>query len=157
MKRAKIQTPGRTLGSFSVLILLLGTPPALSHHSFAMYDTTELRTLTGRLTRFIPGANHAQLIFELVDESGETVVGANGEPERWGVETGPAAAIARQGITVASFPLGTVITVTLHPLRDGRNFGALVRDTQLVQCGPRVPAGGCTPSTGDVYLGAGAQ
>ena len=41
-------------------------PAVYAHHSFAMYDQNQTKTLTGRLTRYIPGANHAQLIFEVL-------------------------------------------------------------------------------------------
>ena len=127
--------------------------PAIAHHSFAMYDTRITETLTGRLTRFIPGANHAQIIFELVDADGRTSVGADGEPILWGVETGPAAQIAREGVTLESFPVGTVINVTLNPLRDGRHFGALAREGgRIVHCGTEVPQTGCDEQTGTVFL-----
>src|SRR5688572_14456272 len=52
------------------LIALL-TAPALAHHSFAMYDMTQTKSATGRLIRFVPGANHAQLHFELIDADGK--------------------------------------------------------------------------------------
>src|SRR4029453_3961004 len=89
-----------------------------AHHSFAMYDQEKQVTLTGKLTRFIPGANHAQLIFELIGPDGKTVLDDAGKPVIWGVETGPAAAIAERGITVKSFPNGTILTATLYPLRN---------------------------------------
>ena len=134
---------------FAGLVLIgVMTTPALSHHSFAMYDQTKTRTLTGKLTRYIPGSNHAQLIFELVGPDGKSVTGDNGKPVKWGVETGSAEALARQGVTVASFPVGTIFTVTLYPLRDGRPFGAL--HGPLVKCGATMPAGGCTEGTGQV-------
>jgi hypothetical protein len=132
---------------------LLQTGGAEAHHSFAMYDREKSETLTGKLTRFIPGANHAQLIFELVDEHGETMIGDDGKPVTWGVETGPAATIARQGVTVESFPLGTIMTVTLNPLRNGKPFGAL-DDAGLVKCGMTMPANGCNADTGEVFLHA---
>ena len=44
---------------------------AHAHHSFAMYDQTKQETYTGKLVRFIPGANHAQLLFEIVDAEGK--------------------------------------------------------------------------------------
>lgn len=125
--------------------------PALAHHSFAMYDQNDTRTVTGKLTRFIPGANHAQLIFELVGPDGETVQDEAGKPVVWGIEMGRAAEIAREGVSVDNFPLGTVLTVTLHPLRDGRNFGAQVRNTPVIKCGNAVPDGGCTAETGEVF------
>lgn len=124
---------------------------AESHHSFAMYDQAKTVTLTGALTRFIPGANHAQLIFELRDADGGQVLGDDGRPAIWGVETGPAAQIARQGVTVEAFPPGTILSVSLHPLRDGRPFGALA-DAGLVKCGTQIPEGGCTRETGEVFL-----
>ncbi len=127
--------------------------PAVSHHSFAMYDREKTRTLTGQLTRFVPGANHAQLIFQLVGPGGEPLLAENGDPLLWGVETGPARALAREGITVASFPLGTVLTVTLNPLRDGRNFGALASGARLINCGMTLPEGGCTAESGEVFFG----
>src|SRR5690606_27749075 len=112
---------------------------AQAHHSFAMYDRSKTVTVTGKLTRFIPGANHAQLLFEVTDAEGTPVLGADGKPQIWGVETAPAAVIARQGVTVESFPLGTIITATLNPLRDGRPFGALAGG-KLISCGMEMPA-----------------
>jgi hypothetical protein len=125
---------------------------ARAHHSFAMYDQTKQETYTGKLVRFIPGANHAQLLFELVDEHGKPRVGADLKPITWGVELGPAAAIAKQGVTVESFALGTIITVTLNPLRNGKTFGALANGASLIKCGMEWPAGGCTTETGEVFL-----
>ena len=81
------------------------------------------------------------------------MVAENGDPVLWGVETGPARAIAREGITVDSFPLGTILTVTLNPLRDGRNFGARIGNAPLVKCGMTLPEGGCTEETGQVFRG----
>ena len=127
--------------------------PAAAHHSFAMYDQTKDVTLTGRLVRFVPGGNHAQLIFQLVDERGEGRVDEDGRDMIWGVETAPSATIARDGITVKSFPLGTVLTVTLNPLRDGRPFGALARGSSIIKCGDTLPARGCTAETGESFLG----
>ena len=62
-------------------------PRARAHHSFAMYDMTATKTMTGKLTRFIPGSNHAQLIFEVIGPDGKPVMN-EGKPLVWGVETG---------------------------------------------------------------------
>lgn len=142
------------LGLALVVASLAWSTPGLAHHSFAMYNQNELRTLTGKLTRFIPGANHAQMIFELLNADGSVVRDEAGEPVLWGVETGPAARIAQQGVTPDNFPPGTILTLQLNPLRDGRNFGAMPNGTSgIVNCGTQMPAGGCTPETGTVYLG----
>lgn len=131
-------------------VVMAAAPPAESHHSFAMYDQSVTKTLTGRLFRFVPGGNHAQLHFELLDEEGNVVTGEDGESVKWGVETGPAAQIARQGVTVDAFPEGTVLTVSLNPLRDGRQFGSL--SGVIIKCGTEMPEGGCTSETGEVFL-----
>jgi hypothetical protein len=124
-----------------------------AHHSFAMYDQSQVKTMTGKLTRFIPGANHAQLIFEVLEGDGSPVMDAAGKPVMWGVETGPAARIAQQGVTPDNFPNGTIVTVTLNPLRNGKTFGAMPNGTPIINCGMTMPQGGCTAETGKTYLG----
>lgn len=144
----------RRLAAASVAVAVSGwAAGAAAHHSFAMYDQSKVETLTGKLTRFIPGANHAQLIFELLEADGSPIVDAAGKPMLWGVETGPAARIAQQGVTPANFPTGTIVTVTLNPLRNGKPFGAMPNGTPIVHCGMTMPQGGCTTQTGRTYLG----
>jgi hypothetical protein len=130
------------------VIVSAETRPAIAHHSFAMYDMQKSQSMTGKLTRFIPGGNHAQLVFEVLGDDGKPTM-KNGKVVVWGVETGSAANIARNGITVESFPVGTIIGVTLHPLRDGRPFGAV--GGPIVHCGTTMPQGGCTEKTGKVF------
>ena len=139
-------------GAFAAALAMLAATPAAAHHSFAMYDVTKSKTLTGMLTRFLPGANHAQILFSLVDEKGKVILDDKGKPVMWGVETGPAAQIAAKGVTVKAFPPGTIINVTLHPLKDGRNFGTLARGTGIVKCGTIMPEGGCNAKTGDLFM-----
>ncbi|HKE86562.1 MAG TPA: DUF6152 family protein [Vicinamibacterales bacterium] len=144
----------RLAGALSVIAAgAMMVTPALSHHSFAMYNMTVTKVMTGKLTRFIPGSNHAQLIFEVLNPDGTPVI-ENGKPLVWGMETGSAAAMARNGVTVESFPPGTIMTVTLHPLRDGRPMGAV--GGPIVHCGTHMPTGGCNEKTGKV-LGAPAN
>jgi hypothetical protein len=141
-------------GFAGILSVGVVTTPALAHHSFAMYDQTKTKTLTGKLTRFVLGANHAQLIFEVLGPDGKPELDANGKPVVWGVETGSAKSLAGAGVTVESFPYGTILTVSLMPLRDGRNFGAMtLTGGTLIGCGATMPEGGCTEKTGKVYLG----
>lgn len=138
----------------AIMLAAVSASTTLAHHSFAMYDQTKATTLTGKLTRYIPGANHAQLIFQLVDETGKAVV-KDGKPVQWGVETGSAASMARNGVTPQNFPEGTIFTVTLHPLRDGRTFGAMAG--ALILCGATMPEGGCNDKTGKVLVRGNAD
>lgn len=156
MKISKILKIGALAGLAAMGAAVLATAPAGAHHSFAMYDMSKTKTFTGKLTRFVPGANHAQLFFQVLDDNGNVVKNDKGEPLEWGVETGPAARIAQQGITVDAFPRGTIIKVSLNPLKDDRHFGNLARGTPIVKCGTEFPQGGCTKETGEVFtLGGG--
>jgi hypothetical protein len=136
---------------FSVFIVAaVMAVPVSAHHSFAMYDQTVTKTLSGKLTRYVPGANHAQLLFIVVDDDGNAVM-KDGKPMQFGVETGSAIAMARNGVTVKTVPEGTFITVRFYPLRDGRDFGALAG--MLIACGKAMPHGGCTEKTGQRLIG----
>jgi hypothetical protein len=140
------------IGSIAGLVAALAVSPVLAHHSFAMYDLTKTETKTGVLVRYIPGSNHAQLIFDVLDSSGKPVL-ESGKPARWGVEMSSAVQLARQGVTAKTFPTGTVFTVALHPLRDGRPFGAIAG--LLISCGTALPTGGCTKDTGKTHISGG--
>lgn len=135
-------------------LALLATTPVLAHHSFAMYDMTQTKSATGKLIRFVPGANHAQLHFELIDADGKTIM-KDGKPAVMGVEMASAAQLARQGVTVDSFPVGTIISVAYHPLRDGKPLGALAGE--LIKCGTTLPKGGCTKASGQLFLTGSSQ
>ena len=80
------------VSGLALLLLPVLHSSAFAHHSFAMYDMTATKTMTGTLTRFIPGSNHAQLIFELIGPDGKPMMN-EGKPVVWGVETGSAAAM----------------------------------------------------------------
>ena len=142
----------RTLVATGAAIALFGivTAPAMAHHSFAMYDTSIEKTMTGKLIRFVIGANHSQYVFQVVNPDGSLAVDNKGEPLIWNVETTAASQLARQGITVDSFKIGTIFTVTFSPLRDGRNGGAQ-RGNSLITCGTKLPEGGCTEKTGKKF------
>jgi hypothetical protein len=112
--------------------------PASSHHSFAMYDQAKTVTLTGVVRQFVAQANHAELHFILITPDSKGLAkGADGKYVEWGVEMAGAAAVAQQGITAASFGVGTVFSVKLNPLRDGSNFGS--RTGAIAKC-PTDPA-----------------
>ena len=52
----------------------------------------------------------------------------------WGIEMAGSAAVAKEDITVKSFAPGTIFSVNLNPLRDGKNFGSANRpDLQVPQ------------------------
>lgn len=118
--------------------LVIMAPPASPHHSFAMYDQSKTETLTGIMKQFVGQANHAELHFYLIAPDRKGIAkGADGKNVEWGVEMAGAAAVAQQGITAETFPVGTVFSVKLNPLRDGSNFGS--RTGAIARC-PSDPA-----------------
>jgi hypothetical protein len=143
-----------TVALFTIIALSLCITPAMSHHSFAMYDQTKTVTMTGVMTRFVAQANHAEIHFVPLGPDGKPMRSGDGKPITWGVEMAGAAAVANQGITAASFPAGTIFSVKLNPLRDGTNFGS--RTGAIAKCPTgKVPAAGkhCDSVEGNSLLG----
>src|SRR5262245_40216341 len=111
----------------ALMCTALFVTPALSHHSFAMYDQSKTVTLTVVVRQFVAQANHAELHFVLLDPERKGLAKtSDGKYVEWGVEMAGAAAVAQQGITATTFGVGTVFSVKLNPLRDGSNFGSRI-------------------------------
>ena len=145
---------GAIAALLAIMFVGLTVTPALSHHSFAMFDQTKIVTMTGVMTRFVAQANHAEIHFVPLGADGKPVRTGDGKPVQWGVEMAGAAAVAQQGITAATFPAGTIFSVKLNPLRDGNNFGSRVG--ALARCPKgKVPAAGkhCDSVEGRELLG----
>jgi hypothetical protein len=112
--------------------------PVQAHHSFAMYDMRTVKVFTGVVTRVDPAPNHLQIFFaEMNAERTNVLRDEDGEPIVWAVEMTGSAQAARQGVSVNSFPRGTVFSVGLHPLRNGEPAGA--REGGLFKCPERTP------------------
>src|SRR5580692_11934865 len=105
-------------------IAALTAAAALAHHSFAMYDQTKTVTMTGVAYQFVAQANHAEIHFYLISPDGKLAKDKDGKNVDWGVEMAGAAAVAAQGITATAFPVGTIFSLKMNPLRDGSNFGS---------------------------------
>jgi len=143
-------------GLFAFLSLSICVTPALAHHSFAMYDQNKTVTLTGVAYQFVAQANHAEIHFYLIRPDGKLVKDKDGKNVDWGVEMAGAAAMAQQGITAASFPVGTIFSVKLNPLRDGSTFGSRIGGSALAKCPwktPPAPGKTCDTVQGTELLG----
>jgi hypothetical protein len=141
-------------GVAAAVCLGLLITPAMSHHSFAMYDQTKTLTMTGVVTRYVAQANHAELHFVPLGADGKPSRGGDGKYVSWGTEMGGAAGMAQQGVTVNSFAPGTIFSLKLNPLRDGSNFGS-TRGT-IVKCPKdKPPAAGkhCDSVEGSTFHG----
>jgi hypothetical protein len=114
----------RTLRFSAAFIGLTSAIVAISaqaHHSFAMYDSKQVVIMTGVVTRVDPNPNHLQVFFAPLNEARDQVMRDEaGEPLVWAIEmAGASVAARRDGITVNGFPRGTVVSVGMHPLRNG--------------------------------------
>jgi len=110
----------RVASALGVTIVCAWSVSARAHHSFAMYDLSKTYVITGVVTRVDPNPNHLQIFFAPLNEARDQVLrDAKGEPVVWALEMAAASVVARDGITVNGFPRGTIISVGLHPLRNG--------------------------------------
>jgi hypothetical protein len=140
-------------------VAAIGLRAAHAHHSFAMYDEKKTYVFTGVVTRISPDANHLQIFFSPLDEARRAVLrDASGEPVTWAVELRAAGQVAQEGVTVDTFPPGTIFSIGLHPLRNGLPAGGRGR-SGLFKCPPRTPpAAGqhCDSVAGSTSHGQGA-
>lgn len=111
-------------GSVGALSLCLLAQSAHAHHSYSMYDGSVYRVFTGVMVRVIPNAAHFEMHFVPLNEERTALVrDDDGEPLVWVVQMESAAEAFRHGITRESFPQGTVMSMGVHPRRDGRPAG----------------------------------
>lgn len=117
----------------------LVTVPVQAHHSFSIFDMEQTRVFTGVVTRVNPDANHLQIFFAPMNEERKNVQrDEDGKPIVWAVEMAGSAQSARQGISVSTFPAGTIFSVALHPLRSGEPAGSR-EGTAMFKCPERTP------------------
>ncbi len=144
----------RVITAVAVFVAL----PVAAHHSFSIFNHDIVKTFTGVVTRVNPDANHLQIFFAPMNEERKNVErGADGKPVVWAVEMTGSAQAAAQGISVATFPPGTIFSVSLNPLRSGENAGARVGN--MFKCpAKKPPAAGkhCDAVEGNTSFGTGS-
>jgi hypothetical protein len=98
--------------------LSLSALPALAHHSGAMFDADKTVTVSGTVKQFQYTNPHAWLVMDVPDAN------AGGKVTTWSFEMGELSALTHAGIHKQDFPPGTKVTVTGHPMKDGRTAGS---------------------------------
>lgn len=143
----------------AVTLALTMALPARAHHSFAAYDMEKTKVFTGVVTRVNPDANHLQIFFAPMNDERKNVLrGEDGKPIIWAVEMAGSAQSAQEGISVNSFPPGTIFSVGLHPLRDGQHAGTRGRGGTIFKCPekkPPAPGKHCDSVEGHTAFGTG--
>jgi hypothetical protein len=155
VQRRLIKTAAATL----VVAGIAATTPVLAHHSFALYNMEQTLTFTGVVTRVNPDANHLQIFFAPMNDERKNVErDAEGKPVVWAVEMTGSAQAAADGISVGSFPPGTIFSVSMHPLRSGEKAGARANPGSIYKCpAKKPPAAGkhCDSVDGHETIGGG--
>ena len=106
-----------TLGLAAVALSLI-TAPALSHHSFSMFDRSKTVTLNGTVESLDWVNPHAWLLV--------AVPAADNQADIWQLEMGGTGGLQRRGWRPDTVKQGDKVTVRMHPLRDGSYGGQFV-------------------------------
>jgi hypothetical protein len=143
----------------AALAATIAAAPVHAHHSFAIYNAEVVKVFTGVVTRVNPDANHLQIFFAPMNADHTNVQrDKDGKPIIWAVEMAGSAQSAKEGISVNTFPPGTIFSVALHPLRSGDPAGSRRGTGALFKCPPKTPpAPGkhCDSVAGHVQVGEG--
>ena len=115
-----MQTTSRfRLGLILAAAGVLGTAaPALAHHSIAMFDMAQEKTITGTVTDFQWTNPHSWIWLE---------VPAAGGAEQWGVEGMSPNFLERRGWSKNTLHRGDKVSVVIHPVKNGGHGGSFVR------------------------------
>ena len=94
--------------------------PVYAHHSFAMFDAEQVKTISGTVKEFQWTNPHAWIMLNVNDDKGQA---------QWAIEMNGPAGLARQGWRPKTLTPGMPVTLTIHPLRDGTNGGQFMSAT----------------------------
>lgn len=153
----KIYTQAKAICATVFALALIPSTLVEAHHSFSMYNMKRTQVFTGVVTGLDPAPNHLQIVFAPMNPERKNVErDTDGEPVLWTIEMQGSARMAREGVSVNSFPAGTVISVALHPLRNGDNAGFRVGG--LFRCPDRTPpAAGMHCDTVEGHIAIGGE
>lgn len=99
---------------------LLVLAPAFAHHSASMFEPVKTVTLTGVVKEFQYTNPHSWLIVYVPKADGSG-------GDLWGFEAEGPSTLLRAGIRKSDFAPGTKLTITGHPMRDGRTAATWIK------------------------------
>ena len=103
----------------ALALAALAAPAGLSaHHSTAMFDRAQVRTLEGTVADFQWTNPHAWIQV--------TAPGPDGEMTEWSIECSSPNTLSRQGWTPRLLAPGQRIVIVINPMQDGTNAGLFV-------------------------------
>jgi hypothetical protein len=98
------------------------TAQTFAHHSAVMFDDQSEVTVTGVVKEFQYTNPHSWLLIDVTNDDGSITT--------WGFEAEGPSTLMRAGIRRSDFSPGTQVTITGHPMRDGRPAAAWVHATR---------------------------
>jgi hypothetical protein len=105
------------LALLAAMGFLLAAVPAWAHHSFAAeYDSSQLLTLNGVITKVEWTNPHIYIHLDVKDASGKVT--------SWALEGYPPNTLKRTGFTRNVLKEGDTITITAYKAKDATNTGA---------------------------------
>ena len=102
--------------------LAFAAVPGFAHHSTVMFDDQKEITVTGVVKEFQYTNPHSWLLVDVTSDDGTVTT--------WGFEAEGPSTLARAGIRKSDLQPGTEITITGHPMRDGRPAAAWLHATR---------------------------
>ena len=88
-----------------------------AHHSFAMFDRTVEKVITGTVVRWQFNSPHSWLYINVKNPDGTETL--------WSFEGSAPPQLLQRGVTGSSFEPGSTVTVSYCPMKDGRPAGGL--------------------------------
>jgi len=117
------------ISRFGVLVMSMLAIAGVSlsaHHSFAVFDMTAEKTITGVVSKFEWTNPHTFIFVDVTNDKGAT--------ETWAIEGMSPNYLGRRGWSKNSVKPGDKITVSVRPLKEGKPGGMFIR----AQVGDRV-------------------
>ena len=109
----RIQRHGRRLAPLiTVAAIIGGGRLVFAHHSATMFEETKTITVEGVVKEFQYTNPHSWLLVDVKDKDGKVTT--------WGFEAEGPSTLQRAGIRPSEFPVGTRLTITGRPMKDGR-------------------------------------
>jgi hypothetical protein len=101
----------------SACMAALLAAPAAAHHSGTMFEETKIVTLEGVVKEFQYTNPHSWLLVDVTD----------GKVTTWGFEAEGPTTLMMMQVRRSDFTPGTKLTITGHPMKDGRPAASWVK------------------------------
>ena len=107
--------------SLALAVLVVAVVPAAAHHSFAAFDMTNQKTVTGAVKQVDWTNPHIWIWIDVANDKGGS--------DTYAFEGMSPNYLARRGWTRTTLHAGDTITVSYRPMKDGKNGGMFISGT----------------------------